>query len=67
MNNVIATSRINPFTGKEEVMILPVNTDKAWPIDMLELFVTDQILELIYIETNRFSSHTRFKNDDMEI
>ena len=55
-NNVIATSRIYSFTGKEEVMIRPANTDKVWPIDMFELFVTDQVLDFIVQKTNRFAS-----------
>ena len=56
VNNVKATSRIYPFTGREEVLILPANTDKVWPIDMLELFVIDQVLDLNFIEINRFAS-----------
>ena len=37
-------------------MILLANTDKVWCIDMLELFVTEQVLDLIIIETNTFAS-----------
>ena len=52
----MATSRIYPFTGKEQVMILTANPDKVLPTDMHELFVTDLVLDMIVIETNRFAS-----------
>ena len=45
----MTTSRIYSFMGKEEIMITPSNTDKVWPIDMFEVFVTDQVLDFIVI------------------
>ena len=40
-------------------MTLPVYTNKVWSFDMYQLFVTDQVLDLIITETNRFASQER--------
>ena len=37
-------------------MILPTNTDKVRRIGMLELFVTDQVIDLTVVDINRFAS-----------
>ncbi|KAF2364254.1 PiggyBac transposable element-derived protein [Trinorchestia longiramus] len=53
---VTATSRAFPFTGKEELLVLPANTAKVWPIDVYQLFVTDQVVDFIVEETNRYAN-----------
>ena len=51
-----ASTRTYPFTWKEKLVILPANADKVWPIDMFRLFVIDEVVDLIVLETNRFAT-----------
>lgn len=46
------------FTGKEEVVIFPKNdpaTGRPSPIDVYNLFITDELLDLIVTETNKYA------------
>ena len=56
--DVSASQRQYPFTGKEELVIKPTPTgpeNAVTPYDVFRLFVTDELIDLIVTETNRFA------------
>ena len=55
-DTVTAVPRAFPFTGKEELLVQPADTRQVWPIDIFELFVTDEVVDYIVAETNRYAS-----------
>jgi hypothetical protein len=54
-----ATTRSFPFTGKEEMCLQPTidpENGKAKPIDLFNLFISDDVINHIVFETNRYAS-----------
>ena len=54
-DTVTAVPRAFPFGGKEQ-LVQPADTRQVWPIDIFELFVTDEVVDCIVAETNRYAS-----------
>lgn len=54
---VTSTQRSFPFTGKEELCVRPSSSadGKIWPIDAYLLFLTEDIVDLMVTETNRYA------------
>ena len=52
-----ATQRSFPFTGKEELCVEASSSleGKIWPTEAYLLFLTDEIIDLIVTETNRYA------------
>ena len=44
------------FLLEEELLVQPADTRQVWPIDIFELFVTDEVVDCIVAETNRYAS-----------
>ncbi len=56
--SVISKPRSFIFSGKEEMTIQPINADstvKPRPIDIYNLFITDEVIDLIVRETNSYA------------
>ena len=54
--NKVGTAKSCTFPlRREDLLVLIANTSKVWPIDMYQLFVTDDVVDFIVVETNRFS------------
>ncbi|KAB7502161.1 hypothetical protein Anas_12339 [Armadillidium nasatum] len=61
-------SRIFPVSGKEVLCShIPFSKDgKVWPIDIYKHFLTDEIINLIVVETNRYAATQVSKSNDEE-
>ena len=57
---VTASARSFLFTGKEEMSVHITAKGEVMPIDIFELFITDEIIDYIVFETNRVSPHNKF-------
>ncbi|KAL7630424.1 UNVERIFIED_CONTAM: hypothetical protein RMT77_019411, partial [Armadillidium vulgare] len=59
-------SRIFPASGKEMLCShIPFSKDgKVWPIDIYKHFLTDEIINLIVVETNRYATQVSKSNDE---
>ena len=55
-DTVTAVPHALPFRGKEELLVQPADTRQVWPIDIFELFITDEVVDCIVAETNRYAS-----------
>ena len=57
-NDITASVRSFPFTGNEQLLVSPLPSEDNGvisPIDIYKLFVTDEILQHIVEETNRYA------------
>lgn len=54
---VASTQRSFPFTVKEELCVRPSSSvdGKIWPVDAYLLFLTDDLVDLMVTETNRYA------------
>ena len=55
-DTVTAVPHAFPFRGKEELLVQPADTRQVWPIDIFGLFVTDEVVDCIVAEPNRYAS-----------
>ena len=63
---VLTLLPIFPVSGKEVLCShIPFSKDgKVWPIDIYKHFLTDEIINLIVVETNRYAAPKKKENHE---